>query len=148
MSTGEWKEKLKASLIMIDAARNKAVEASDQMRAEAVNFLKKIVVPAYEELEPVFWEAGRKTEIIKAFDETEVAILQIYRDGEIELTYAATVLYNDIQLLGRFYVIDPVSGQEHKIALDTEAGYFIYAITKDMIIKSVVDQYTTHAKRI
>lgn len=148
MSTSNWRERLKAALIEIDASHDKSANNADTIKEQTINYLQTVVIPAYEELKPVFAESGRQVRIIEDFEEALVAILEIRRDKEMELIYAATINYNPVQLQGRFYILDPETGEEEDVGLGTESGYFIHNIKKDMIIESVVDEYLACANRI
>ncbi len=148
MSTSNWRERLKAALIEIDASHGKSAVDTDTIRAQTINYLQTVVIPAYEELKPVFAESGRQVRIIEDFEESLAAIIEIRRDKEMELIYAATINYNPVQLQGRFYILDPETGEEEDVGLGSESGYFIHNIKKDMVIESVVDEYSAYVNRM
>lgn len=150
MSTGNWKDKLKIALELIDSKIEQHKKITTAERKEAVTFLEDIVIPAFNELKQIFENHGRDVFItpdLHDLDTVPYVELQVSRNEEPELKFTASVLFGHSSLIGRFCVIDPVSGIEETVRLSTEAGYYIYAITKDMIIDAVVNLYSRHAGR-
>lgn len=114
-----------------------------QNRAEAVKFLNRIVLPAYRHIQDFAAEQGYETEVRDNFshnDEFPVLQLTIEFNAKDRFGYQVKVRYNDFQILARPYVLDVASQDFYQTSWATTGGYFIYAVTTDMIKDSIINE--------
>ncbi len=140
-----WEDKLKLLLGILDDKWNISDSVLSNNRAAAVEFINTVIIPAFQELRDIISKFNRSVVVSSEIDNKDLlpnAEFIVYRDNDKEFNYTAKVLFDETNILVHLFTYDPATQKPHNVKLKTHAGYFIHALTKEMIINSVVNEYS------
>ena len=117
-------------------------ETLSNNRAEGIRFLDNIVLPAYNRVKELAEQYGRSVKIRTIYnDESQFPGIEltITLARETEFGYLVEARFSDFQIFADPYVLDKARNVYKQTAWPTVGGYFIYAVTTDIVLDGITN---------